>query len=359
MAEPFVMDPDAFAALQSVADQFPPEAAQLLDFNKRFRNSRFAEALTRGQLDNLPQPEPLIDNTQDMRTLAFLLGRRSSAKSFIALDWSASIATGRAWMDRDVVQGRVFYVAAEGASGIFRRIQAWEQNTQQRVPDENFVVWPRPVKLSDSATVQELCDFLTAGQFSLIVFDTLARCSAGWDESSNKDMNELYEALSKVQEASGGTVLVLHHLGKDATRGARGASAIEDNADTVHEASRDARNGTYALKRTKTKEGDIDDSLSFNLVDVGPSAVLVPVTEREWVPTGAAHKVLSAIGEGVTVPELVAATELSDKAVRRALTTLEGRNLVETSGMRGKAPVWTGTDLYTQRGGSDIFNQPT
>src|SRR4051812_36694346 len=50
-------------------------------------------AYTRNQLANLPKPEPLIENTLDRRTVALLAGYHGTCKSFVALDWAASVAT--------------------------------------------------------------------------------------------------------------------------------------------------------------------------------------------------------------------------------------------------------------------------
>jgi len=55
------------------------------------------QILHRADLANLPQPEPIIEDTLDARTVALLSGRNSTGKSFLALDWSCCIATGRPW----------------------------------------------------------------------------------------------------------------------------------------------------------------------------------------------------------------------------------------------------------------------
>jgi hypothetical protein len=56
--------------------------------------------LTRAALHGLPDPEPLIGEVLDQATVALLYGRWGSGKSFIALDWAASVATGRPWQGK-------------------------------------------------------------------------------------------------------------------------------------------------------------------------------------------------------------------------------------------------------------------
>ena len=78
--------------------------------------------LTRSDLRNLPDPEPLIDDVLDQGTTALLYGKWSTAKTFIALDWAASVATGRDWQARASRQRRVLYVVGEGAFGFKGRV---------------------------------------------------------------------------------------------------------------------------------------------------------------------------------------------------------------------------------------------
>ena len=85
--------------------------------------------LRRPQLADLPQPEPLIDDTLDQRTVALLAGRNSTGKSFLALDWACCIATGQRWQGREVATfGPVLCIAAEGAHGLHQRVSAWEHS---------------------------------------------------------------------------------------------------------------------------------------------------------------------------------------------------------------------------------------
>jgi RecA-family ATPase len=85
-----------------------------------------AKLLTRSDLRALPKPEPLIGNVLDQGTTALLYGTWGTAKTFIALDWAASVATGRDWQARESAQRRVLYVLGEGAFGFTVRVDAWE-----------------------------------------------------------------------------------------------------------------------------------------------------------------------------------------------------------------------------------------
>jgi hypothetical protein len=219
--------------------------------------------LTRSQLRSLPAPEPLIENTIDLRTVALVAGYWGTLKSFIALDWAACIATGKPWMGRDIKQGPVLYVAAEGAYGIGPRLDAWEYAWWQSrlVPDDMFAVYPRPINLLDITQVATLVALADGRRF--VVVDTLARCLVGGDEDKARDMGVAVDALYKVRNATrDGTVAVLHHTGKDKVT-TRGSSALEAGVDTVYATEGGAERVT--LTRMKRKDGPVEDKLDLTL----------------------------------------------------------------------------------------------
>ena len=148
--------------------------------------------LTRRQLAALPKPEPLIEDTLDRRTVVVLAGHYGTFKSFIALDWSCCIATGRMWQRRHVQTGRTLYVAAEGAYGMDNRVSAWEYGWRRQVPDDGLVVYPNPVNLTRADQVAELCEI--AAGYDLVTLDTVARCAVGADENSARDMGLIVDA---------------------------------------------------------------------------------------------------------------------------------------------------------------------
>lgn len=84
-----------------------------------------------------------------------------------------------------------------------------------------------------------------------------------------KSSSKLRGTLS---EATGATALVVHHAGKDATRGARGWSGIKAAADAELEVSRTDARGL--LKITKMKDGNDGRAWGFrlNIIDLGIDA---------------------------------------------------------------------------------------
>jgi AAA domain len=317
-----------FLAQNTPVNGQPPGGAGVPNGTPGHRQPLAELALDRDGLDCLPEPEPLIAETIDRRTVAVIAGHYGTCKSFLAQAWTGSITTGRPWMGRpvDTDGGRVLYVAAEGAHGLNQRFAAWEYawNQRKRIPRERLTVIPRPVNLMRADDVAELCAMAVG--VDLVIVDTLARCMVGADENSARDIGLVVDALYRVRDATGdGSVLGLHHTGKDRAT-IRGSSALEDGVDTVYLSEGDVRNLT--VKRTKRKDGPTDDELQFQLnpVDGTSSAVLSRLVENVRI-TDSETKILSHIrSHYATIPftraELVKTSEVSQATVYRAVTTL-------------------------------------
>lgn len=313
----------------------PPTPLEVIDAGGRSPASRRSLAdqlLSRGQLADLPSPEPLIDDTLDRRTVALLAGSFGTGKSFLALDWAGCIATGRMWQRRAITQtGSVLYVASEGAYGLNDRVTAWEYGWRHKLDDDAFTVLPVPVNLRDASQVTELCA-LAAGR-ALVVIDTLARCLVGADENSARDMGEAVDAAYRLRDATdGGTVLLVHHTGKDGDT-TRGSSALEAGVDTVYKTKGDAR--LIELSRTKRKDGPTADRLQLALKPTLDSCVILSTRGVDMRPT--ADALLSTFREafldtGATKAELRNVAGMSPGSFHRALNDLLSAGVLTNTG---------------------------
>ena len=298
--------------------------------------------LNRNALRMLPKPEPLIGGTIDQGTVALLYGKWASYKTFIALDWAASVATGHSWQGRTTEKRRVLYVAAEGAFGLSARIEAWEIGWQKQIADDDFQVLPRAVNLTNTAEVRELAALIRWGGFGFVIFDTLARCMVGADENSAKDCGEVVDALTRLRECTPdgrGVVLGVHHTGKDG-RTFRGSSVFEAGADTVYAVSAD--NGAITLEREKRKDGPQDDrhQLQFDAIEGSESGV---VNVRRGVDmNGRASDLLSTFVRhfavtGATKGELRLAADMPPATFHRSLNELLRSGLLVNQGTEKRA----------------------
>lgn len=283
--------------------------------------------LSRSALLTLPDPEPLIDNVLDQATTALLYGSWGTAKSFIALDWACSVATGRRWQARDTVQRRVLYVAGEGAYGFKGRIQAWESGWQKQIGDEWLHILPQPVNLTHSAEVSQLRALIDWGGYSFIVLDTLARCSVGGDENSAKDTGIVVDAMTKCLHSTPGgrgVVLGVHHAGKDG-KTLRGSSAYESAADTTYFTSRDGQ--VITLDREKRKDGPEMDRHELRLAQIEGTGSCVIESHRGGANTSRAKQLLRTYSQcfaatGCSAAQLRDVSEMKKDTFYRALSDL-------------------------------------
>lgn len=97
----------------------------------------------------------------------------------------------------------------------------------------------------------------------LVVIDTLSAVSPGSNENSGEDVGKLIEHCKFIHRKTGALVLLIHHSGKDSTRGARGWSGLRAAADAEIEV---VRNGDYRVANvTKMKDGTDGSTYSFKL----------------------------------------------------------------------------------------------
>jgi hypothetical protein len=211
-------------------------------------------------LGDLPKPMPLIENTIDRNTITFLVGWTGTAKTWIGIDWAMHVCNGRAWNGRQVQQGKVLYVLAEGAFGIEARLDAWKRHSGGDA--SNLTVKYAKVHLVEDAATIAL--WAKEEDFALVVIDTLARNKdSRLDESSATDMGKVIAALDDIRMANETCVLVIHHTGKDKV-GPRGSSTFDCDADTIYTSKMDHR--LVTLERTKRRDGPLDDQVTLELV---------------------------------------------------------------------------------------------
>ena len=91
------------------------------------------------------------------------------------------------------------------------------------------------------------------------------------DENTSADMGQLIANLQDLQTELGGFVLVVHHSGKDETRGLRGWSGLNgalDCAIAVSRVSEDKRNTSRRWEVSKSKDGSDGMKNDFALEQV-------------------------------------------------------------------------------------------
>lgn len=292
----------------------PPAVRPLLTF------SRVGELLT------APPPEYLIDGWLVVDTLAGMIGRSGSGKSFCALTMALCVASDKEFFGREVKAGPAFYLAGEGVAGLTRRAKAWAKVNGAALDTVPLFIADRLPPLTENvgAIVAAIGSMLAEhGPPRLIVIDTLARAFNGEDENSAAAMSQFVAALDRMRaELQGVTVLVIHHTGHDGTR-ARGSSAYYAALDVEIMIERD-KSDRVSMNNTKSKDAAPPDPMLFDLepveIDDGPASAALRLPDD---PAAAVQEQLinqlilepAAVGDGYKLSE------------REAVATLNGMGI--------------------------------
>jgi hypothetical protein len=210
----------------------------------------------------------LIKGVLPRAELGVIYGESASGKTFIAWDMCAALARGVDWNGFKVNHAKVLYVVAEGSNGFNNRIQAYCH--QYAIPHNELnidVISDVIPNLGDQGSVNRLCeDVKRFGPYDLIIMDTFAQVTAGSNENSGEDMGKALLNARRIGKAAGAMVLLIHHSGKDSSKGARGHSSIRAACDFEAEVTRFENDRAFQV--TKLKDGRDGAQFGFKLLDV-------------------------------------------------------------------------------------------
>lgn len=218
-------------------------------------------------------PNWLVTGILEKHTLGMLFGDPGVGKSFVALGWALSIASGVPWQGREVAHGPVVYVAGEGFGGLSRRADAWRRHSQVSRAGVPIHFTERAVAFNDPGAIGELqgeIDDLPTPPV-LIVVDTLSRATPGLDLDKAKDMNSFVGACDRLREKYQCAVLVVHHSGHGDKNRAMNSIALKGAVDFEAGVKRE---GDDLLSLTSTKAKDAEPFepifLRFEAVQLDP-----------------------------------------------------------------------------------------
>lgn len=205
------------------------------------------------ELESLPAPKWLVDGVMVENGLCLFWASSDSFKTFVAIDLAMAIATGTDWHGRPVTGGSVVYVAAEDLHGVAKRMVGYRETKGRDKPKANITL------LNDSFTVTSPdCDKLIRSVKTLpvaprlIVIDTLARTFGSGSEDKTVDMNAFVDGCDRIRRATGATVMVVHHTGRNRDQ-ERGNVALRGACDTIFTVERVGSAGKIKLINTPSK----------------------------------------------------------------------------------------------------------
>lgn len=252
---PLDAGPASAEEFDALADELEPQAGDRA--TSEAKPNRF-EVLSSAEFTSRPAPSWIVKGVLPRAELVVLFGESGSGKSFIALDIAAAIDRGIAWRGRRVKQGRVVYICAEGAGGFRNRLVAYQHAHQCELGLGIIANAPNLLQKDDAL---DICRAI--GKADVVIIDTFAQTTPGGNENAAEDMGKALAHCKGIHRATGALVVLVHHAGKDLSRGARGWSGLKAAADAELEVLR-LESGRM-LRTSKMKDGQDDEAWGFDL----------------------------------------------------------------------------------------------
>lgn len=246
-----------------------------------------------GELDgtDLPEDTPQIFERlviKEPGTITLIAGQSGAGKSSFAIGLAVCLSAGVDFLNlKSLEKIGVVYLAGEGAGGIDKRRHTFKQRhgVQGKLPIctvKRFTMLNphEPASIAEfEGMIRSKMDLIerTHGVRTGVVFlDTLSTCVVINDENSNSEAIRYMNTLRQIGERLGVVFIPVHHYGKDAAGGVRGASATEAMADIVFailverdQATGQVTNRLTAFKKSRDGQDGPYSGFELEIVNLG------------------------------------------------------------------------------------------
>lgn len=252
------------------------------------------------QLQSEKRLRPVIENLFNRKQVGFLYGESNTGKSFAALSLLNRVAQGKPWAGLRVAKEcHAFYFDGETGVEIKDRNTAWCNKFNSGVKNDRMHILSPQINLFDKEIQRRIINDvnkITNNKGGIICFDTLSSFLAYYtkksidgtttldmenpDENDAIAMRKLISILKRIAVETNSFVLMVHHGGKDAAKGMKGAITLKNDSDTV-------------IKLEQIQGNDFGLSVSLT-IEKNRSAAKLPVMQFD----------LCTVDNGITVSEL-------------------------------------------------------
>jgi len=259
-------------------DPIPPKEPNTpKSFPKRYK------LLSGSDIANEPLKEWAVKGIFPIQGISAVYGPSGSGKSFLCIELAAAIQEGKPFFDLKTKQTDVIIIGLEGESGYKVRYDAWKTINVRDIPFKT--VLRQSFNVTIDKDVADLAEAVPKG--CVVIIDTMNQSAPTIDENASKDMGSVIRGLKQLQTLTKGLVIIVHHTGKNETRGLRGHSSLHAAMDAEIEVQGDPESPKKSFKTTKVKDGAAGKSFPFELipVDLGEDEDGEPITSCCVEPT--------------------------------------------------------------------------
>lgn len=214
----------------------------------------------------------LVQGLLTPSSVSLIYAESNHGKSWFAIELAHAVAAGIPFLGCEVEKCPVVYVVAEGVAGFKKRIAAYQKRRGFRsIPlfmIEDSLDLLHNAKADTKALIETVQDIgKEVSPVGLVVIDTLARVAGSGDENSAEDMGRFNERIAEIVRETGAHVSIIHHSGKDGSRGARGSSALRAAVDTEAKVEK-SENQIFTITVTKQRDQEFISPIHFKLEPV-------------------------------------------------------------------------------------------
>lgn len=215
-----------------------------------------------------------IDRVIEEDAQILIYGEEQTYKSFLAISIACSVATGKAWFGREVInRGIAVYICGEGQNNILRRFKAWCIRHDVDFKDLPVLITTRPVGVnSDGEALAKLRSEISGAcketglDLALVIVDTLSRNLGSGTDKSDEDIVAFMNGVDEIRRDSRAAAITIHHVGHSHKDRARGSYVLMGNYDARFKVSKAEEAGQLrpmVLKAQKMKDSELIPPMSF------------------------------------------------------------------------------------------------
>jgi hypothetical protein len=208
----------------------PNELSGLVDWNDLYSHPPFVE-------------EWLAYPVVPKGRLISLYGPAKVGKSLFVLELAASVATGRDFLGLPTIKSRVLYIDRENDPyrDVLERLKHMGFCAEELDGNLFYLSYPSMDDFDTQSGAKTILNWVDNHNVDFVIVDTISRFIQG-KENENDTWREVYKLTGQELKKRGTTFLRIDHSGKDLSKGARGGSAKEQDADITWSLSKPKKN---------------------------------------------------------------------------------------------------------------------
>lgn len=327
----------------------------------------------------------LVRGLMRQGTIVALGGRPGSGKTALAVALAQALDQGEPFLEREVKEAAVAYVAVEDAGDVANRLEALEADGVLLVQSEEGIPLSKPAKAKAIvAEVIRQARQRKPGLPVVVVIDTLRAALGGTSVLEDKITSPALNALRELAESENAVIVILNHTNRADPKALKGetleaVAALEmillpgdGDWHTIHVGKNRSGPGNRQIGRlrlTSVKVGDVEAAIAEQIVaDEKPGdclkerkpganqSLILKILKREILASGVEYRpygsngpLVKAVRESVLRDEFMKLKagdnrNTKTKAFNRALDwLLESAEVVRHEDGAGRGMIWFGS----------------